>query len=143
RLRDRNLSPFRSHLTLSAKSESSTMPRTLRAFALFALFLALFLVTVSAAEAAIATLRVAAGLRFPDFVTAPPEDPRLFIVERRGDIKILLDGQVLPVAFMDIDSLVMDLSQSPETGMTGLAFHPDFPDSPFVYVDYVDNLNES
>jgi glucose/arabinose dehydrogenase len=119
------------------------MPRTSRALALVALCLVLALATAPRAQAALATLRVANGLAFPDFVTAPPGDPRLFIVERRGDIKILLDGRVLPVAFMDIDSLVMDLSQSPETGMTGLAFHPDFPDSPFVYVDYVDNLNES
>ncbi|HKA24678.1 MAG TPA: PQQ-dependent sugar dehydrogenase [Candidatus Eisenbacteria bacterium] len=119
------------------------MPRTLRSWPLHCLLVLCILALASSAHAAIGTIRVASGLNYPDFVTAPPGDPRLFIVERRGDIKILLDGSVLPVAFIDIDSLVMDLSQSPETGMTGLAFHPDFPDSPYVFVDYVDNLNES
>ena len=119
------------------------MPRTLRALLLFMLSLIFFFAAAPASQAAIATLRVAAGLNFPDYVAAPPGDPRLFIVERRGDIKILIDGHVLPYAFMDIDSLVMDLSLSPETGMTGLAFHPDFPDSPYVFVYYVDNANES
>jgi glucose/arabinose dehydrogenase len=118
------------------------MPRTLRALLLsFSVLIGFSL--ASSTEAAIATQRVAVGLAFPDFVTAPPGDPRLFIVERRGAIQIVIDGHQLPTAFMDIDSLVMDLNLSPETGMTGLAFHPDFPDSPFVFVYYVDNANES
>jgi len=119
------------------------MPRTPCALLLLSLGLFTGLSPVPSAHAAIATKRVAAGLAFPDFVAAPPGDPRLFIVERRGDIKVLLDNVVNPVPFMDIDSLVMDLSQSPETGMTGLAFHPDFADSPYVFVYYVDNQNES
>lgn len=116
------------------------MPRTLRTVCCVLICLVL---SHACARAAIKSLRVAVGLSFPDFVTAPPGDPRLFVVERRGDIKIVLDGLTLPTPFMDIDSLVMDLSQSPETGMTGLAFHPDFPDSPYVFIYYVDNANES
>src|SRR5262245_48225400 len=116
------------------------MSRSLRSWTFSALSILSALSIASTTHAALGTVRVASGLRFPDFVTAPPGDPRLFIVERRGDIKILLDGLVLPTPFIDVDSLVMDLNQSPETGMTGLAFHPDFPDSPYVFVDYVDNL---
>src|SRR5262245_3371604 len=127
----------------AVQSPIASMPSIRGIRPLLATFLFLATALVQPSHATLGTIRVASGLRFPDFVTAPPGDYRLFIVERRGVIKILRDGVVQPTPFMDIDSLVMDLSQSPETGLTGLAFHPEFSDSPFVYVFYVDNLNET
>lgn len=59
---------------------------------------------------------------------------RLFIVEKRGTIRIIQNGTVLNDFFMDIRSQVMD---SGERGLLGLAFHPQFPDSPYIYVNYV------
>jgi len=112
------------------------MPRTLGAG------LQLLLLCLPAvAHAALDKVSVAQGLYQPVYVTAPRGDHRLFIVERRGVVKIVEDGQILPTPFMDIDSLVKDLSFSPEVGFWGLTFDPDYPDLPYVFVTYADNSN--
>ncbi len=36
------------------------------------------------------------GLRRPVFLTAPPKDPRLFVVEQDGFVRVVKDGVVLP-----------------------------------------------
>lgn len=59
---------------------------------------------------------------------------RLFVAEKRGTIRIVRDGAVLDPFFLDIRSLVIN---NGERGLLGLAFHPKFPDSPYVYVNYV------
>ena len=59
---------------------------------------------------------------------------RLFIVEKRGTARIIKNGAVQDAFFLDIRNLVMD---SGERGFLGMAFHPQFPDSPYVYVNYV------
>ncbi len=61
---------------------------------------------------------------------------RLFIVEKRGTIRIIQNKTVLPGYFLDIRSQVIN---NGERGLLGLAFHPQFPDSPYVYVNYVIN----
>ena len=61
---------------------------------------------------------------------------RLFIVEKRGTIRIIQNGAVLSSFFLDIQSQVMN---SGERGLLGMAFHPQYPDSPYVYVNYVIN----
>jgi glucose/arabinose dehydrogenase len=105
---------------------------------------ALFLVAVTASSAnALGTSRVASGLALPVYATAAPGDPRLFIIEQRGVIRILIGGQLRPTPFLDIDSLVVDPSQFDERGLLGLAFHPDFPESAFIFVDYVSNANKT
>jgi len=95
------------------------------------------------ATSAIATTRIAANLEWPVYVTAPPGDPRLFIIQQRGLIRILINGQVKATPFLDIDSLVVDPSQFDERGLLGLAFHPDFPESAFIFIDYVSNANQT
>ncbi len=59
---------------------------------------------------------------------------RLFIVEKKGTIRIIENGVVLDDYFMDIHTQVMN---SGERGLLGLAFHPQYPDSPYIYVNYV------
>lgn len=52
-------------------------------------------------------------------------DERLFVVERRGIIRIIdEDGALLAQPFLDISDLVNDSGS--EMGLLGLAFHPDF-----------------
>jgi glucose/arabinose dehydrogenase len=97
--------------------------------------LALLLLTSSAA-ALISTELVASGLNMPVYVTAPPGDSRLFIVERAGVIKLLKDGSVLPTPFMDISGIVS--SAYTERGLLGLAFDPDFAANRRFYVHYTD-----
>ncbi len=84
--------------------------------------------------------RVAAGLAFPIYATAPEGDGRLFIVERAGRILILLGGSVLAAPFLDIRHLV---STQGEFGLLGLAFSPDFGGDGVFFVYYVDTGSNS
>jgi glucose/arabinose dehydrogenase len=62
-------------------------------------------------------------------------DGRLFVVERRGVIKIVgRDGVVLPTPFLDIQDRVDDSSS--EKGLLGIAFHPNYANNGYFYVNY-------
>jgi len=77
---------------------------------------------------------VADGLVDPVFVTGPPGDPRLFIIEKAGRIRLLRDGALEAEPFLDISgSLALD---DGEQGLLGLAFHPDWPASGRFFVFY-------
>lgn len=79
----------------------------------------------------------APGLTSPvDIVNAGDGTNRLFIVEKRGTVRIVQGTTVLTDFFLDIQSQVMN---SGERGLLGMAFHPQYPDSPYVYVNYVIN----
>ncbi|HUG00286.1 MAG TPA: PQQ-dependent sugar dehydrogenase [Longimicrobiales bacterium] len=78
-------------------------------------------------------VRVATGLTDPVFLTAPSGDGRQFIVEQSGRIRILADGQVAAVPFLDIGDRVLD---GGERGLLGLAFHPDYASNGRFYVHY-------
>jgi glucose/arabinose dehydrogenase len=80
--------------------------------------------------------RVAGGLAFPLYAISPPGDvDRLFIVERSGRIKILRDGAILPTPFLDVSALT---NGAGEEGLLGLAFHPDYDNNGWFYIDYTD-----
>lgn len=79
---------------------------------------------------------VASGLAFPVLVTAPPDDPgRLFIVEKRGTVRILRGGTLLPAPFLDLRGRV---STGGEQGLLGLAFHPGYAINGVFVVSYTD-----
>ena len=62
-------------------------------------------------------------------------DERLFVVERPGLIRIVEpDGDVLPAPFLDITADVVD--NASERGLLGLAFHPDYADNGYFFVNY-------
>ncbi|MET1231793.1 MAG: PQQ-dependent sugar dehydrogenase [Candidatus Limnocylindrales bacterium] len=61
---------------------------------------------------------------------------RLFVVEKRGTIRVIQNGAVLPGYFMDIRSLVANIG---ERGLLGLAFHPDFETNRRLFVYYTRN----
>ena len=58
----------------------------------------------------------------------------MFIVEQAGLIRILQNGQVIEPPFLDIAARVDDGGN--EQGLLGLAFHPDFANNGFFYVNY-------
>ncbi len=99
------------------------------------------------AVAPLSTVRVASGLNRPVFVThAPGDETRLFIVEQRGVIKILdlSTETVLGTAFLNIDALVAGPANTfDERGLLGLAFHPDYADNGFFYVNYTNNASNT
>ena len=61
-------------------------------------------------------------------------DSRLFVVEKGGRIKVLnLNGTVNTTPFLDISALV---STNSERGLLGLAFHPDYANNGYFFVNY-------
>lgn len=75
---------------------------------------------------------VAGGLNRPVDITNAGDD-RLFVVEQAGIIKIIDNGTVLPVPFLNITDRVETMS---EQGLLGLTFHPDYVNNGFFYVNY-------
>jgi glucose/arabinose dehydrogenase len=59
---------------------------------------------------------------------------RLFVIEKYGAIRVVKDGQLLDQPFLNIDDRVND--ESNEMGLLGLAFHPDFEQNGYFYVNY-------
>ena len=88
------------------------------------------------------TVTVASGLNRAVYVCSPPGDTtRLFIVERRGVIKILdlTTNTVLPTPFLDIDASVVNFAAAggDERGLLGMAFHPEYESNGYFYVNYI------
>jgi len=79
---------------------------------------------------------VAAGLDQPVFLTAPPGDPRLFVVELDGAIRIIEDGHLVQTPFLDIKDRVIGEFVRSEQGLLGLAFHPDYATTGRFFVYY-------
>lgn len=79
--------------------------------------------------------RVASGLDRPLYVTAPPGDPRLFIVEQSGRVRILEGGRLLATPFLDLSDRTR---AGGERGLLSMAFHPRYAENGFIYLDYTD-----
>ncbi|OBX22773.1 MULTISPECIES: PQQ-dependent sugar dehydrogenase [Bizionia] len=69
-------------------------------------------------------------------------DDRLFIVEKAGVIKII-DAQqnVNATPFLDINSLVSN--SGGESGLLGLAFHPNYTTNGYFFVNYINNSGDT
>ncbi len=86
------------------------------------------------AQDKITLVEVASGFDNP-VALAHTEDARLFVVEKDGYIRIMdTTGQILPDAFLNIDAKVN--SGANERGLLGLAFHPDFGNNGYFFVNY-------
>jgi glucose/arabinose dehydrogenase len=64
----------------------------------------------------------------------PDGSGRLFVLEKAGRIRILLNDQLLPEPFLDITDRVN--SSANEQGLLGLAFHPNYAQNGYFYVNY-------
>jgi hypothetical protein len=88
------------------------------------------LALVAAAPAAAAPQLVKIGdFDMPMYVTSPPGDPQLYVVEKGGTIKRVGGG-----TFLDISSLVASAQE--ERGLLSMAFAPDYKTSGKFYVFY-------
>lgn len=65
--------------------------------------------------------------------SASAPDGRLFVVEKRGMVWIVQDGQRLPEPFLDLRSEVMSHH---DRGLLGFALDPDFAENQRVYLTY-------
>jgi glucose/arabinose dehydrogenase len=71
----------------------------------------------------------------PNFMTSPPGDSRLFVVERPGYVQVVHDGVIS--RFLDIHGMVD--STNGERGFNSIAFDPNYASNGLFYVDFVDN----
>src|SRR3954447_17776164 len=71
----------------------------------------------------------------PLYVTSPPGDQRIFVVEKPGVIKLVGGG-----TFLDIASQVK--SDQQERGMLSMAFSPNYASNGLFYVVYTANSPE-
>ena len=83
---------------------------------------------------------VASGLSSPIALASLPDDDRLFIAEQGGMIRIVRDGVVDPVPFLDLRTRTVAQN---ERGLLGLAFHPAYDDNGWVYVSFTDLEGDS
>lgn len=86
----------------------------------------------------IATQRIFEQLAFTNPVAlkqAPGDASRWFVVEKRGVIRVFANDANASTSsvFLDLSSIV---NASGEGGLLGMAFHPDFPTTPEVFVSY-------
>jgi len=82
---------------------------------------------------------VATGLQKPTAIvtTNDPNDPRLFVLERQGIIRVInAQGQLDAQPFLDIHEQVFD--DGGEMGLLGLVFHPSFGQNGYFYLNYID-----
>ena len=65
---------------------------------------------------------------------------RLFVLEQPGTIKVFANNQETEQVdiFLDITSIVDQDGGYTEEGLLGLAFHPNFTDNGYFYVNYTD-----
>jgi glucose/arabinose dehydrogenase len=76
------------------------------------------------------------GLRQPIGITNAGDDSgRLFILEQAGLIRIVEETQLLAEPFLDITNRVGCCG---ERGLLGLAFHPQYIENGFFYLNYTD-----
>jgi glucose/arabinose dehydrogenase len=105
------------------------------------LLISLFLPCILTAQIDLQLVEFADGFSGPLDLQHAGDD-RLFVVEQSGEIKIIdADGNVLPTPFLDIDNIVNDNAN--ERGLLGLAFHPDYQNNGFFYVNYSNSSGDT
>lgn len=75
---------------------------------------------------------VVANLTGPTTIAFAP-DGRMFIGQKDGRVRVFENGVLLPTEFIDISSQVNNYW---DRGLLGIAIHPDFPNTPYVYLLY-------
>ena len=60
-------------------------------------------------------------------------DGRMFIGQKDGRVRVFQNGVLLPANFINISAQV---NNNWDRGLLGIAVHPDFPNTPYVYLLY-------
>lgn len=75
----------------------------------------------------------ASGFTLPVSVVFDPPTGRMFVVEKRGTVRVHLNGATLPTPFIDLVDEVHDAS---DKGLLGFALDPAFSTNGYVYLLY-------
>jgi glucose/arabinose dehydrogenase len=85
---------------------------------------------------------IATGFDSPVYVGAPRSEPnRLYVVEKPGVIRVLVNGKLRSEPFLDIRSRVGD--DDSEQGLLSVAFHPKYATNHRFFVDYTDKSGDT
>lgn len=97
----------------------------------------------ASAETPLLLEEVASGLARPVFVTSEPGNSNpLYVVEQQsGLVKVIESGTVLETPFLDVASQIATIGN--EQGLLGLAFHPNYPDPRYVYINFTDTGDDT
>jgi glucose/arabinose dehydrogenase len=93
--------------------------------------------TTTSQSVAVQLVKIGDFERPVDVVSPPGDEHRLFVVEQRGTIQEVVDGQPGATQFLDLTDQVKEVS---ERGMLSMAFAPDYAQSGRFYVDYTDQV---
>lgn len=86
-------------------------------------------------DTAVTLTPIATGLANPVYLThAGDGSGRLFVVEQRGRIRVIEDGELLAEPFLDISERLA--SEDWEQGLFSVAFAPDYPDDGRFFIAY-------
>lgn len=100
----------------------------------FAIYFALFIIiNITKAQNGIRISKYIAGVTAPVGM-AHCNDDRLFVIEQGGKIRIIENSKLVDSPFLDITTKVRF---SGEQGLLGLAFHPKYDSTGFIYVNYI------
>jgi glucose/arabinose dehydrogenase len=87
------------------------------------------------------------GLTAPVFVTGAGDGSgRLFVVQQSGQIMVTRDGVLSGAPFLEISdrtSLPRSGTSYGERGLLGLAFHPQYAENGYFYVNYTDRNGDT
>jgi len=79
------------------------------------------------------------GLATPVGMEPVPDDAtRLVVVQQGGQLRVIENGGLLTTPALNVSSLI---STGSERGLLGLAFHPAWPDSAYIYLNYTRSGN--
>jgi hypothetical protein len=85
-------------------------------------------------------LEQVAELSDPVFLTSPPGDPDLYVVEQGGTVRVVSGGRVRPEPFLDIRK---DVKSGGEQGLLSIAFSPRYAEDRLLYAYYTDDNGDS
>ena len=92
-------------------------------------------------DVSLAVEEVATGLSRPLHLTSPSGDPRLFVVEQGGLVRVVgEDGTLRQEPYLDLTSRV---SGGSEQGLLSLVFHPDFAANGRFFVNFTDTSGDT
>ena len=97
-------------------------------------------VEFSALPIGLAVEEVARGVDNPIYLTAPANDPKLYVVEQPGRIRIVENGKLVERPFLDIRNKV---GYGGERGLLSVAFHPQYNTNGFLFVNYTDKNGDT
>jgi hypothetical protein len=81
------------------------------------------------------------GLEAPTDVVGAPGDDRLFVVEKPGRVRVVVNGAILADPYVDLSTWVN--STGNEQGMLSFLFHPDYETNRRVFLFFTDTSGTS